>query len=103
MDEWVNLHKRLRPVVIARAMSRCQIRGPHCICPGWLPERDLEVDHIIPRSHGGAIADLRNLRAVCKPCHVRKTALERGYNSPGERRRTKPPIPTEMDLTNATA
>lgn len=27
------------------------------------------VDHIIPRTEGGADYDLNNLRSVCKPCH----------------------------------
>jgi len=35
----------------------------------------LEVDHIVPVSHGGSW-ELENLWVLCKPCHRRKTYIE---------------------------
>lgn len=34
------------------------------------------VDHIIPRSQGGATLDFRNLMTLCTECHDRKSGLE---------------------------
>ena len=34
------------------------------------------VDHILPKSQGGT-DDESNLQCICKPCHNRKTAIER--------------------------
>lgn len=34
------------------------------------------VDHIIPRSKGGAPLDFRNLMTLCEKCHRMKTGLE---------------------------
>ena len=35
-----------------------------------------EVDHIQPRSKGGALWDRENLQALCSACHSRKTSRE---------------------------
>ncbi len=35
----------------------------------------IEVDHIVPKRHGGTDI-VKNLQALCKPCHSRKTAEE---------------------------
>jgi 5-methylcytosine-specific restriction endonuclease McrA len=34
----------------------------------------LTIDHIVPRSRGGALADPRNLRALCGRCNSSKQA-----------------------------
>ena len=36
----------------------------------------LEVDHIMPAYRGGSLYDLANLQALCKSCHISKTASE---------------------------
>lgn len=50
-----------------------------CAC-GIRAERmeDLECDHIIPISSGGAQFDKQNLQTLCLDCHRKKTARERG-------------------------
>jgi 5-methylcytosine-specific restriction protein A len=35
------------------------------------------VDHAVPISQGGALTDDSQLVSMCKPCHSRKTLLER--------------------------
>jgi len=35
-----------------------------------------QVDHVRAVRDGGAALDLRNLEALCKPCHSRKTLRE---------------------------
>ena len=35
-----------------------------------------EVDHIVNKASGGTDEDA-NLEAICKPCHKKKTILER--------------------------
>lgn len=58
---------RLRRRAFNRAGWRCQICGRH---------GRLEADHIRPIRQGGAMWDLGNLQAVCRGCHIRKTARE---------------------------
>ena len=41
----------------------------------------LEVDHIVPVSQGGAELDPLNLRTLCRECHLKKSAKERGESS----------------------
>lgn len=53
-----------RVVVMRRDTYMCQ----HC----GFRTRDLaEVDHVVPRSHGGT-DDLDNLQVLCRPCNRRK-------------------------------
>lgn len=40
------------------------------------PSSNLEVEHVIPLSEGGANDD-NNLRLMCTACHKRKTSAER--------------------------
>lgn len=50
------------------------------------------VDHIVPRSQGGADLDDRNLQSLCNPCHQRKRGEEAHYKRPSlisSRRGTK--------------
>ena len=37
----------------------------------------LEVDHIVSMDVGGAVYELSNLQALCRPCHFAKTRKER--------------------------
>ena len=55
----------LRYEVLKRAGFRCEL----CGIPG--NERALEVDHILPRKHGGE-DDLTNLQALCFKCNANK-------------------------------
>lgn len=92
----------MRQWVLPRDGYICQIGYPDvCEAPGEpLPRRRLDVDHIIPRSHGGALADPANLRAACKACHVRKTLLESGRTPRGK---IRDPLRTDIgDITGVT-
>jgi 5-methylcytosine-specific restriction protein A len=61
-------HYKLREIVLAR--------DPICRACGEEPS---EVsDHIIALRRGGAPFDLSNLQGLCRKCHNRKTARERG-------------------------
>ena len=37
----------------------------------------LECDHVVPLERGGDPYDVDNLQALCRACHIRKTAAER--------------------------
>lgn len=51
--------------VLKRASTRCEL----CGVPN--NERALEVDHILPRNHGGS-DDMANLQALCYSCNAMK-------------------------------
>ena len=51
--------------VLRRASTRCELCG---VSNG---ERVLEVDHILPRNHGGS-DDIANLQALCYSCNAMK-------------------------------
>lgn len=53
----------VRAAVLERDRFLCQIRGPGCTGVAD------EVDHIVPRSEGGALYDPDNLRASCGTCN----------------------------------
>lgn len=59
----------LRYEVLKRAGFRCELCG--------IPanERAIEVDHIVPRKHGGE-DDLTNLQALCFKCNANKGARD---------------------------
>ena len=42
-----------------------------CYCGGKLPTTDLNLDHVVPRSRGGA-TDWSNIVTSCIPCNLRK-------------------------------
>lgn len=47
--------------------------GRSCVaCGASAEEADIEVDHIVPLSRGGAAHDERNLQPLCKSCHREK-------------------------------
>ena len=56
--------------VLARDGYQCQLRYAD-ICVG----RAAQVDHIVQPEAGGG-SDLANLRAVCRPCHARRTGRQ---------------------------
>lgn len=53
-----------------RAHGKCEACGLPLMPAEW------ECDHLIPLRDGGTNA-VENLRVLCKPCHQRKTRLER--------------------------
>ena len=55
----------LKYEIFKRARFRCEL------CGVAAQERALEVDHILPRSHGGS-DDLSNLQALCFRCNAMK-------------------------------
>jgi 5-methylcytosine-specific restriction endonuclease McrA len=56
--------------VLKRDGYRCQLRfGDICI------GKASQVDHIVQPEAGGG-SDLANLRAVCRPCHARRTGRQ---------------------------
>lgn len=55
--------KKVRLLVLERDKWRCQIRASYCTGAAT------EVDHIVPTRSGGAMYDLRNLRAACRSCN----------------------------------
>ena len=42
-------------------------------CGGWFPKSEIDVDHVIPKRHGGT-DDLYNLQALCKHCNRSKNS-----------------------------
>ena len=61
--------ERLRLEILARDGYRCRSCGR---------AGRLEIDHVTPISKGGDLWNPSNLQALCRPCHLRKTARERG-------------------------
>ena len=59
----------LRYEVLKRAGFRCELCGISA------DERAIEVDHILPRKHGG-VDDLTNLQALCFKCNANKGARD---------------------------
>ena len=59
----------LRYEVLKRAGFRCELCGISA------DERAIEVDHILPRKHGGT-DDLTNLQALCFKCNANKGARD---------------------------
>ena len=74
----LTLYRRIRLFVLSRDHYKCQIRGPKC--KGYATE----VDHVIPRVDGGDMFNPANLRASCRPCNMRASALRTT-----DKRRTK--------------
>lgn len=59
----------LRYEVLKRAGFRCELCGISA------DERAIEVDHIVPRKHGGK-DDITNLQALCFKCNANKGARD---------------------------
>lgn len=60
---------------LAARIVRAHIGEYGYVCPGYGVDthtsRDLTVDHIVPRKHGGS-DELSNLRVLCRACNSRK-------------------------------
>lgn len=72
-------------MIFLRDGYRCQY------CGEKFPSRDLTVDHVVPKSHGGRRA-FSNLVAACEPCNSRKG------NNAAIRPRTLPRHPTYQEM-----
>lgn len=86
-------YRRNRPLAIKRAGGKCEHLDSGRRCGST--DRT-SVDHITPVSAGGT-HHLDNLRVLCKPHHLAKTAQEgKGYRAPGRRgrraRQEDPPL-----------
>ena len=49
-------------------------------CGNWFPKSEIDVDHRIPKRHGGT-DDLYNLQAMCKHCNRSKQNNLNGVGS----------------------
>lgn len=65
-----NAWRKLREIVMRRDAGLCQ----PCLAAGRVTPATA-VDHIVPKSQGGT-DDPANCQAICRRCHVRKTARE---------------------------
>lgn len=68
---WAKVDWRRWRAVRRRVFERDGWRCVKCKRPGRL-----ECDHIRPLAQGGRKYDLGNLQALCRGCHIRKTARE---------------------------
>ena len=73
----VRLDRRRWALVRRRALERDGWRCQQCRQAG-----KLEVDHRVPLEDGGAVYDPENLQALCRTCHIRKTATENRARRP---------------------
>ena len=64
----------LRYEVLKRAKFRCELCGISA------EDKALQVDHIVPRSRGGA-DDITNLQALCDSCNAEETLWQSGVRS----------------------
>jgi 5-methylcytosine-specific restriction protein A len=72
--------EKLRKVVLQRDRHLCQ---PCLEAKRFTPAN--QVDHILAKANGGT-DDPANLRAICSPCHTKKTLADQGKQS--RKRRT---------------
>lgn len=66
--------EKLRKVILARDNYLCQA----CLEQDGRATPATHCDHIVSKAKGGT-DDPSNLRALCAPCHQRKTIEERGH------------------------
>lgn len=67
-------YRRNRKLAMKRDQWRCQLRFTGCAGAAS------QCDHIIQPDQGGGHG-LANLRAVCKPCHAKRTAQQSNAHS----------------------
>lgn len=77
-----------RHAILARDGFRCQYCGN---------ARHLTIDHIIPRSRGGA-SSWDNVVTSCAPCNVRKGACLPAEVGMSPSRKPRPPVPGDFVL-----
>lgn len=65
---WERLREKKLAVNPFCECEQCQLTGEYRLAT--------EVDHIIPRSQGGAVFDWDNLQSLCKSHHSKKTWAE---------------------------
>ena len=63
------------PAVAERAGYRCE----YCHAPEVVFNFPLEVEHVLPRAHGGG-SDLSNLALACRACNLFKSDCEAGLD-----------------------
>ena len=73
----LTLNRRRWAIVRRAALDRYGWRCCQCGRAGRL-----EVDHVRPLEAGGAAYDSDNLQALCRSCHIRKTAAENRVRRP---------------------
>jgi 5-methylcytosine-specific restriction endonuclease McrA len=82
--------KQLRKRVFAEEWL-CWLCGLPCDFKGApLTPRSPTVDHVIPRSKGGAVYDRQNLRLACFECNTRRGDGTRGQGG-------RPPSPQSRE------
>lgn len=66
-------YERVRRPTVRLSRKNVMLRDGHqCqYCQKHLPVRDLNIDHVLPRSRGGADS-WENLVTACRPCNLRK-------------------------------
>ncbi len=75
-----------RPSRSSNTRLKWEYQCAHCTC--WFPEREVEVDHVIPCGTLKTLEDIPvfvqrltpedidSFQVLCKPCHKQKTKLD---------------------------
>jgi len=83
---------RGRPLPPGWPTTRRRILARDPVCRACRRARAVEVDHVIPRSQGGADHD-HNLAGVCHSCHQQKTQTEAAAARQANRTARNPKTP----------
>jgi hypothetical protein len=67
--------RKLRESILLRIIfcECCEFSGIYTDITG---SGKAHLDHIIARSDGGSVYDIRNIAVLCRRCHAKKSALE---------------------------
>lgn len=79
-----------RPWRWAKVRAAVLRRDPFCRACTRAPS--VEVDHVVPRSRGGAVYDPANLQGLCRRCHRVKTNRDRRTPADAPGRTRVPPL-----------